>query len=489
MGFFFLAYGKWTKLPCREIVTEGIMEQLKRKFIGDRKFYAMVLAVAVPIMLQNGLTNVVSLLDNLMVGRVGTDQMSGVSIVNQLIFIVYLSLFGGMAGAGIFTAQYFGKKDEKGVQDIFRIKIVIGMVLAAIGIFVLWFWSEPLIGMFLHEGDASLSVDATMLYAKQYLGIMLIGLVPFALSQCVASTLRECSQTVSPMIASVAAVFVDLVFNYILIFGKFGAPALGVRGAAVATVMSRFVECAFLLIWTWKHRAQYSFITGLFSRKPIAGILWKQSISKGMPLLINEFLWSLGVTMQAQCYSTRGLEVVAGLNICNTLNNVFNIAFLAMGNAVAIIIGQMLGAGKMEEAKDTDTKLIFFSVVMCIGIGALMALAAPFFPLTYNTTPAVQQLATSFLLVMAFMMPFCSFTNASYFTLRSGGCTGITFLFDSMYMWCLVVPLAFVLSRFTDIEVVPLYMLVQGTELIKALIGYALVKKGVWLRNLVAEEE
>lgn len=464
------------------------MERLKRKFIGDKKFYAMVLAVAVPIMLQNGLTNVVSLLDNLMVGRVGTDQMSGVSIVNQLFFIVYLSLFGGMAGAGIFTAQYYGKKDEKGVKDIFRIKFIIGMVLATIGICVLWFWREPLIGMFLHEGDASLSIDATMVYAKQYLAIMLIGLVPFAISQSVASTLRECSQTLSPMIASMAAVVVDLVFNYILIFGKFGAPALGVEGAAIATVMSRFVECAFLICWTWNHRAEHSFITGFFSKTPIAGILWRQSISKGLPLLVNEFLWSLGVTMQAQSYSTRGLEVVAGLNICNTLNNVFNIAFLAMGNAVAIIVGQMLGAGKMKEAKDADTKLIFFSSALCVGIGACLALAAPFFPLTYNTTPVVQRLATSFLLVMAFMMPFCAFTNSAYFTLRSGGCTGITFLFDSVYMWGIVVPLAFVLSRFTDIPVVPMYMIVQGTELIKAVIGYLLVRKGIWLRNLVSEE-
>ena len=126
-----------------------------------------------------------------------------------------------MAGAGIFTAQYFGKKDENGVQDIFRIKFIIGLVLAAIGIFVLWFWNEPLIGMFLHEGDASLSIADTLGYAKGYLYIMLVGIVPFAISQCVASTLRECSQTVSPMIASLAAVVVDLVFNYILIFGKF----------------------------------------------------------------------------------------------------------------------------------------------------------------------------------------------------------------------------------------------------------------------------
>lgn len=463
------------------------MQQLKGKWIGDRKFYAMVLAVAVPIMLQNGLTNVVSLLDNLMVGRVGTDQMSGVSIVNQLLFIVYLSLFGGMAGAGIFTAQYYGKKDEKGVQDIFRIKFIIGLVLAAAGICVLWFWREPLIGMFLHEGDASLSVDATMMYAKGYLGIMLVGLVPFAVSQCVASTLRECSQTVSPMIASAAAVVVDLVFNYILIFGKFGAPALGVEGAAIATVLSRFVECAFLLVWTWKNREQYGFITGFFARTPISALLWRQSISKGMPLLVNEFLWSLGVAMQTQCYSMRGLEVVAGLNISNTLNNVFNIAFLAMGNAVAIIIGQMLGAGKMKEAKETDTKLLFFTTVMCLGIGAVMAVAAPYFPQAYNTTPQVQRLATSFLLVLAFVMPFCAFTNASYFTLRSGGCTGVTFLFDSMYMWCLVVPLAFVLSRYTNVAIVPLYMLVQGMELLKAGIGFVLVKKGVWLRNLVED--
>lgn len=463
------------------------MKQLKGKWIGDRKFYVMVLAVAVPIMLQNGLTNVVSLLDNLMVGRIGTDQMSGVSIVNQLLFIVYLSLFGGMAGAGIFTAQYYGKKDEKGVQDIFRIKFIIGLVLAAAGICVLWFWREPLIGMFLHEGDASLSVDATMMYAKGYLGIMLVGLVPFAVSQCVASTLRECSQTVSPMIASAAAVVVDLVFNYILIFGKFGAPALGVEGAAIATVLSRFVECAFLLVWTWKNREQYGFITGFFARTPISALLWRQSISKGMPLLVNEFLWSLGVAMQTQCYSMRGLEVVAGLNISNTLNNVFNIAFLAMGNAVAIIIGQMLGAGKMKEAKETDTKLLFFTTVMCLGIGAVMALAAPYFPQAYNTTPQVQRLATSFLLVLAFVMPFCAFTNASYFTLRSGGCTGVTFLFDSMYMWCLVVPLAFVLSRYTNVAIVPLYMLVQGMELLKAGIGFVLVKKGVWLRNLVED--
>lgn len=459
----------------------------KKKFIGDREFYAMVLAVAVPIMLQNGLTNVVSLLDNLMVGRVGTDQMSGVSIVNQLIFIVYLSMFGGMAGAGIFTAQYYGKKDEKGVQDIFRIKFVIGLVLAAVGILVFVFWNEPLINMFLHEGDASLSIDATMQYAKDYLWIMLVGLVPFAITQCIASTLRECSQTVAPMMAGLAAVIVDLVFNYILIFGKFGAPVLGVRGAAIATVMSRFVECAFLIFWTWKRRAQYSFITGLLARTPIAGTLWHQSIIKGMPLLVNEFLWSLGMTMQVQCYSTRGLEVVAGLNICNTLNNVFNISFIAMGNAVAIIVGQMLGAGKMQEAKDTDTKLIFFSTVMCVAIGAVLAVFAPIFPRFYNTTPVVQRLATQFLWVMAAMMPFLSFTNASYFTLRSGGRTGVTFIFDSLYMWCLVVPLAFVLSRFTSVEVVPMYIMVQSTELLKCVIGFILVKKGVWIRNLVDE--
>jgi Na+-driven multidrug efflux pump len=179
---------------------------------------------------------------------------------------------------------------------------------------------------------------------------------------------------------------------------------------------------------------------------------------------------------------------VAGLNICNTLNNVFNIAYLAMGNAVAIIVGQMLGAGEMEQAKDTDTKLIFFSTVLYVCIGGILAIVAPFFPRLYNTTPEVQRLATRFLWVLAFTMPFCAFTNAAYFTLRSGGRTGITFAFDSVFMWCFAVPLALILSRFTSIPVVPMYMLVQGTELIKAVIGYLLVKQGAWMQNLVEEQ-
>lgn len=448
----------------------------------------MVLSIAVPIMLQNGLTNFVNLLDNLMVGRVGTDQMSGVSIVNQLLFILYLSMFGGMAGAGIFTAQYYGKNDKKGVEDIFRIKLIIGLVLSVVGIVVLSCFHEPLISMFLHEGEEGLSIAATLEFARGYLYIMLFGLVPFAITQCVASTLRECSQTVAPMVASMAAVVINLVFNYILIFGKLGAPVMGVDGAALATVISRYLECFFLILWTWNKRKEYSFIAGVFARRAISLELFRDTIVKSLPLMCNEFLWSFGVTMQMQCYSTRGLEVVAGLNICNTLNNVFNIVFIALGDAVAIIVGQLLGAGKMKEARDTDTKLIAFSAGICVFVGMIMACLSPFFPLLYNTTPNVQHLATQLLWVMSFMMPFCAFTNACYFTLRSGGKTGVTFLFDSVYMWVFVVPLAWVLSRYTTIGVLGLYMAVQATEVLKCSTGYYLVKKGVWLNNLVEDK-
>ncbi|MDK2808570.1 MAG: hypothetical protein PWP24_1306, partial [Clostridiales bacterium] len=168
--------------------------------------------------------------------------------------------------------------------------------------------------------------------------------------------------------------------------------------------------------------------------------------------------------------------------------NVFNIVFIAMGSAVAIIIGQLLGAGKMEEAKDTDRKLIFFSVVSCVFIGILMSTIAPFFPKVYNTTDEVKNFATYFILISALCMPLNAFTHASYFTLRSGGKTIITFIFDSCFVWTFSIPVAFSLTHYTQWNIVLIYLCCQLLEIMKCIIGFVLVKKGVWIHNIVMEE-
>ena len=180
--------------------------------------------------------------------------------------------------------------------------------------------------------------------------------------------------------------------------------------------------------------------------------------------MLNETFWAGGVAILMQCYSVRGLNVVAAMNISNTISNLFNVVFIALGDSVAIIVGQLLGAGRMEEAKDTDTKLITFSVLLCIVIGALMALVAPLFPRLYNTTDEVRHMAAIFIVEVAMFMPVNAFLHASYFTLRSGGKTIITFLFDSVFIWVVSVPVAFCLSRFTGLSIYAIYFMVMSVD-------------------------
>lgn len=464
------------------------MRQLIRKYVGDKKFYRMILLIAVPIMIQNGITNFVSLLDNIMVGQVGTNQMSGVAIANQLIFVYNLCIFGGMSGAGIFGAQFFGQGNNDGLRYVFRFKLVIGFVLTAICGVIFAMYGEPLISLYLDEGNSAAANAETLMYAMQYLRIMLVGFLPFVVVQIYASTLREVSEAVLPMVAGVVAVFVNLVLNYILILGNFGAPALGVEGAAIATVTSRFVECFIVVWWTHRHKERNPYIVGVYKSLAIPGDLMVKIIKKGTPLLVNEALWSLGMATLLQCYSVRGLGVVAGMNISNTIVNLFNVTFMALGNSVAIVVGRLLGAGKMDEARDTDRKLIAFSVASCIVIAVIVIFLAPLFPELYNTEADVKEYARNFIIIAALFMPQHAFLHAAYFTLRSGGKTVITFLFDSGFMWAVSIPFAFVISRYTVWPIEVIYALCQGIEIIKSIVGFILLKKGIWLNNIVSNE-
>lgn len=456
-----------------------------KKLIGDKHFYRHVLAVALPIMIQNGITNFVSLLDNIMVGRVGTTEMTGVAIANQLIFVFNLCVFGCVAASGIFTAQFYGRNDHKGVADTMRFKLYSGVLLLLIGVGIFAAFGEPLVNLYLLGEGSPEDAARSLACGTQYLSIMLIGLLPFVLVQCYVGTLRETGETFVPMVAGIVAVLVNLVFNYILIFGKLGAPMLGAAGAAVATVLSRYVELAIVVIWTHTHHAKNPFAAMLYKTVRVPVALVRSIIIKGMPLMVNELFWSVGVAALSQCYSFRGQHVVAATNISSTISNLFNVVHLALGFSVSIIVGQLLGAGKMKEAVDTDYKMIAFSSGCCFVIGAVMFVIAPLFPMIYNTTDLVRDLATQIIRVLAVYMPFGAFLHATYFTLRTGGKTIVTFLFDSVFICCVSFPAAYVLSHFTGVPIVPMYAIIQALDLIKCAIGFILVIKGVWVNNII----
>ena len=462
-----------------------MLEQFRRKYIGDRNFYKSYIALALPMILQNAVTNLVSFLDNIMVGQLGTEQMSGVAIVNQLIFVYNLAIFGAVSAASIFGAQYFGKGNHKGHMYSFRFKLYAALTVTALTILLFVTKGESLISLYLTDTSGSGATGAALQYGLEYLIIMMAGLSPFAVNQSYATNIKETGQTLLPMIASFVAVGSNAILDYLLIFGIGPFPELGVQGAALATVIARYIEALMIIIWAHRHREKNQYLKGAYTGFGIPADELKAIIIKGLPLMMNEVLWAAGMTAVIQCYSIRGLEVVAGLNIATTITNLFNIIYLQLGACISIVVGQYLGAGKLEEAKDADNKMIVFSVFCCVIVAVCMLFIGRFFPQIYNTSEEIRALATKFIAVSAIIMPFCSFSHASYFTLRSGGKTMVTFLFDSVFTWIIIVPIAFLLAHFTGLGIVSVYFLVQATELIKVVIGYFMVRSNVWLVQMV----
>ena len=462
-----------------------MLQNFKRKFIGTKDFYVYVLGIAIPMIVQNAITSFVSFLDNIMVGQIGTEQMSGVAIVNQLIFVFNICIFGGVSGAGIFGTQFFGKGDFEGQKYTFRFKIYACGVITLIALLLAAFLDTELISLYLNDTGSVGDITLALQYGKEYLAIMIIGLVPFALSQTYINTIRETGQTFIPMLASMVAVFTNLILDYIFIFGKFGCPFMGVKGAALATIIARFLECIIVVTWTHLNPLKNKFIVGAYKGFSIPQNILKDILKKGMPLMLNEILWSVGVTVNVQCFAVRGLEVIAAQNISSTITNLFNIVYIQLGGSIAIVVGQLLGAGKLKEAKETDTKMIFFVVTACMGMAVLMCLFGRTFPQIYNTENEIKVLAEKFIIVSALVMPLCAFCHSTYFTLRSGGKTVITFIFDSVYMWVVVIPVAYCLSHFTSWDIVTIFFCVQSLEFTKAIIGFFMVKSDIWLNNIV----
>ena len=437
------------------------------------------------MILQNAVTNLVSFLDNIMVGQLGTEQMSGVAIVNQLIFVYNLAIFGAVSAASIFGAQYFGKGNHKGHMYSFRFKLYAALTVTTLTILLFVTKGENLISLYLTDTSGSGATGAALQYGLEYLIIMIAGLIPFAVNQSYATNIKETGQTLLPMIASFVAVGSNAILDYLLIFGIGPFPELGVQGAALATVIARYIEALMIIIWAHRHREKNRYLKGAYTGFGIPADELKAIIIKGLPLMMNEVLWAAGMTAVIQCYSIRGLEVVAGLNIATTITNLFNIIYLQLGACISIVVGQYLGAGKLEEAKDADNKMIVFSVFCCVIVAVCMLFMGRFFPQIYNTSEKIRALATRFIAVSAIIMPFCSFSHASYFTLRSGGKTMVTFLFDSVFTWIIIVPIAFLLAHFTGLGIVSVYFLVQATELIKVVIGYFMIRSNVWLVQMV----
>ncbi len=457
---------------------DRMMKQFRRGYYKD------ALIIAVPIMVQNIITNFVSLVDNIMIGQLGTSGITAVAVSNQLLLLYIVGVSGALSGAGIFTAQYFGNQDQEGVRHSIQAKMLLAIVIGSIALGIYLVFGESLIDMYVLGGnDPGRSIETKDL-ALSYLQIMLFGILPIGLSQVYMSSLRELGESRYPMVASMAAVLANMVLDYVLIYGKLGLPALGVKGAGIATVIARVIEMSILIVVTLRCRNKGMF-KGIHKIYEVPRQLLGNIVKKGFPIFISSFVWAFGIAFITQAYSTRGIEAVAAYNIAGTVNGIFVSIFNAVSIAIMIIIARLLGANRMAEARKANKDLLVLSVGICIVIGLVMAFIAIYIPNLYNTSTSTRSASRKIMWVMATALPICAFTNGASGTLKAGGETTRSLMIDSGFMLGLTIPIAYILSRYTDWPIVPMFLLIQYLEIIKALVLYLEIKRGRWIRKVI----
>lgn len=450
------------------------------KLKENKKFYLHVLAIAIPFMLQQLITSSVNLLDNLMVGQLGDAAIAGVAAANRYYMIANFGIFGVGGAMSIFLAQYFGAKDEEHVKQTFRYGILSAYVIVTPFIILGYLFPTQILSFFTNDLEV-------IQMGTDYLKLAILTYIPMALSMTIGNAMRSLGETKVPMYSSIVAILTNAFFNYVLIFGHFGFPAMGVAGAAYGTIIARIVEAGIFLVVT-KH-LDFMFKTAVRDLFKISKKLAKAITIKAVPLTANEIFWSSGMSILFMFYSTRGKEVMAGMSISGSVADLFFTLFGGMAVATTVVVSQVLGANKLEEARSNAYLMIRFSMMLAVVLGLLMFGFSYIAPNFYNVTDYSRETATTFLRIMSFMF-WIYMTNAQcFFILRAGGDTKSTLLMDSVFMWTVNLPAVGLVTYLTGWNVYALYLVGQSTDFLKLIIAYGLVRKEKWVKNLAHTHE
>ncbi|MCK5731685.1 MAG: MATE family efflux transporter [Tenericutes bacterium] len=451
-----------------------------KSLIGSKSFYKKLIAVSLPIIVQQLITSSLQLVDNIMVGSLGDSAVGSVSAVNQLYFVVILVIFGALGGAGVYSAQYFGAKDFDKLKQTFRFKVIVGLLIAVVSFIVLSFFGRFFISLFTDTGE-------TINNGADYLKIIKWSVFPWAISVSISFTFREIGITKPLLKISIVAILINTLLNFLLIFGYLGFPELGIRGAGIATLISRFIEFGlFVVLLIKKGHVFSSKIKDLFK---IDKFVLKAIIIMAIPLMLNEILWSTGQTVFFEAYSTRGDQALAAASVTGAISQLVFVTFGGVSTGIAVMVGNTLGENKLKLARDNSKKLIFASMVFSAFMGVLLFVLSYFILGIYDISESAKDIARFNIRVNAFIIPVLAFNVSMYFTLRAGGDTRSTFIMDSGYMWVIQVPAALLLSRLTDVPANILFLIIQLLELPKMIFAYSRYKRGNWIRNLHASNE
>jgi len=449
-----------------------------KSLIGDKAFYRHLMAISLPLILQQLVTASVQIVDNVMVGRLGETAIGAVSVINQLFFVVIITTFGVISGSTIYMAQYYGAKNQSKLNQTYRITLYAALFVALVAFIIFSFADTALIQIFTTN-------PVTVGLAEDYISIIRWGLFGFAISIAISSSLRVVGITKPLLWISVFSIVLNTILNALLIFGLFGFPELGVIGAAIATVIARFAEAGLSMWYMWRRQTVFKWDwTRIFA---VEFTLIKAIMIIGFPLLVNEIFWSIGQTTFLYAYSTRGDSALAAMNITNTISQITFVLFQALGTAAAVFVGNKLGENELDEAQLNAKRLIFTAGVVAAIVGVVQFGLSGLFTDFYAISEITKSWAIFNIRVNALFVPLYTMNVTIFFIIRSGGDTTSTLLMDSGFMWVVAVPVALSLAFLTDLPITWMFLLVQGTEFFKVLFSLHRYTKKRWVKNLATE--
>ena len=443
----------------------------------DRVFIKTLMVLAIPIILQSLVTASLNLLDNLMIGSLGENEIAAVGISNQFYMLYYYTVMGITLGAGIFMSQFWGKKDTSSIHKFLGISLVVGMISTIFFAVVAFFFPENIMKIFTDD-------NIVIVEGVAYLKMVALSYIFTTISLAYAAALRSVGQTKIPMYGSLVGLIFNGILNYIFIFGKFGAPVMGVAGAALGTTISRFMELLFIIFIIYKNK---NVVAGNISELLNFDLhLVKRYFITAIPVIFNDVMWIAGITAYFVAYSKLGTNATATMQIANTINNVFNIFGIGIASASAILIGNKIGAGKEEDAKEDATKISLFSTLLGVIIGVLFFLLAPFIAMLFKITPETYRNVILVLRVMAVVLPLRFFGITQIIgVLRGGGDVMYAIITELVAVWLIGVPLSFVGAIYFKSSITIVYILVCLEEVFKVVATYPRLRSGKWIKNLV----
>lgn len=452
-----------------------------RSIRQDHAFLRKTMMLAGPVAVQGFLNNILNMIDSLMIGSLGETPIAAVGLANKVFFVFSLLSFGICSGSSVLSSQYWGKKDIIHIKRVLGISLIfsiIGSLCIALPSILM---PEMVMRIFTPK-------EETIVIGASYLAIVAFSYPINAVSQCYITILRSMNQVKAPVIISFISLFVNAGINYILIFGKFGAPELGAPGAAIGTLVARIFEClAILLVLHIQKHPLVGRIRELFLMEKEFVVHF---VKTTLPVIVNEFMWGLGVTMYSLVYGRMGDEAVAAITITQTFEQLFTVVFQSISASTAVILGNEMGANRLDKAEEYAKNFMFLQVALTLVVGTILYFMRwPIISL-YNVTPEVGRYVALCFLSFICYMPSKMFNYVNIVgVLRSGGDTISCLVFDTTGVWCIGIPMAILGGFVLKVPIYIVYAMVLSEEIYKTIFGFLRYKKKKWLRNLVVNQE